>query len=182
LLVDTALRETYEELEIPTENIEILGQLDRPEYSLGNRSRVWPIVVGRRSIFSFDVRLVKGFVHATKPPWPTSAGALPSLPLSSLKPSPDEVAGIIPFPIAALQDGNRQRLHHFRADTRKPYWKYRAGDLIQLNERSSSWETKDGMDAPEKDIEVWGLTGWILNRLAFTLGWTTPPPMGKYDN
>jgi hypothetical protein len=44
-LVHTALRETQEELALDPERVEVLGALDSPEYSLGNRSRVWPIVV-----------------------------------------------------------------------------------------------------------------------------------------
>lgn len=43
----TALRETNEELRIPSEDVEVLGMLDRPEYSLGNRARVWPVVVSQ---------------------------------------------------------------------------------------------------------------------------------------
>lgn len=50
---DAALRETYEELRIPRENVEVLGMLDRPEYSLGNRARVWPVVV-RKSLTGHD--------------------------------------------------------------------------------------------------------------------------------
>lgn len=41
----TALRETHEELGLPPDNVEVLGMLDPPEYSLGNKSRVWPFVV-----------------------------------------------------------------------------------------------------------------------------------------
>lgn len=41
----TALRETHEELGLTPDNIEILGMLNPPEYSLGNKSRVWPFVV-----------------------------------------------------------------------------------------------------------------------------------------
>lgn len=43
-LIHTALREAQEELALPPSSVEILGMLD-PEYSLGNRSRVWPFVV-----------------------------------------------------------------------------------------------------------------------------------------
>jgi 8-oxo-dGTP pyrophosphatase MutT (NUDIX family) len=43
-IAGAALRETYEELGIPPDNVEILGMLG-PEYSLGNRARVWPVVV-----------------------------------------------------------------------------------------------------------------------------------------
>lgn len=46
-LVQAALREAHEELELPPENVEILGMLNSPEYSLGNKARVWPIVVSR---------------------------------------------------------------------------------------------------------------------------------------
>lgn len=40
----TALRESSEELAIKPENVEILGSLPTM-YSLGNKARVWPIVV-----------------------------------------------------------------------------------------------------------------------------------------
>lgn len=46
-LVDTALRESSEELAIVPGNVEILGALPT-EYSLGNKARVWPIVVSTR--------------------------------------------------------------------------------------------------------------------------------------
>lgn len=46
-LVDTALRESSEELAIVPGNVEILGALPT-EYSLGNKARVWPIVVSDR--------------------------------------------------------------------------------------------------------------------------------------
>jgi 8-oxo-dGTP pyrophosphatase MutT (NUDIX family) len=44
-ITGAALRETWEELGIPPDNVEILGMLNRPEYSLGNRARVWPVIV-----------------------------------------------------------------------------------------------------------------------------------------
>ena len=45
-MVYTALRESSEELAIVPGNVEILGALPT-EYSLGNKARVWPIVVSR---------------------------------------------------------------------------------------------------------------------------------------
>jgi 8-oxo-dGTP pyrophosphatase MutT (NUDIX family) len=48
-----ALRETHEELGIPPENVEVLGMLDRPEYSLGNRARVWAVVVSQAMYHRF---------------------------------------------------------------------------------------------------------------------------------
>lgn len=47
-LVAAALRETHEELALPPERVTILGALDA-EYSLGNLSRVWPVVVSAAS-------------------------------------------------------------------------------------------------------------------------------------
>jgi 8-oxo-dGTP pyrophosphatase MutT (NUDIX family) len=45
-IADAALREAQEELALDPSHVEILGALDVPEYALGNRSRVWAIVVG----------------------------------------------------------------------------------------------------------------------------------------
>lgn len=40
----SALRESEEELDLPAGHVEVLGAL-KPEYSLGNKARVWPIIV-----------------------------------------------------------------------------------------------------------------------------------------
>lgn len=84
--------------------------------------------------------------------------------------SPDEVAAILPFPLKVLHDESRRRLHHFRVDPSKPYYKYRADDLVQ------------GVDYWEGDeLELWGLTGWFFNRLAWSLEWMKQPRPEVYD-
>ncbi|WWD21549.1 hypothetical protein CI109_106035 [Kwoniella shandongensis] len=168
-LIHTALREAKEELALPPDNVEILGMLD-PEYSLGNKSRVWPFV---------------GFVHPTPPPWPTSltpTGArrpdeslfsssttLPSHPLSALIPSPAEVSAILPLPLDALIDPSRHALHFFRLDTYRPYHRVKATDLVLR----SSLTVEGGVG----ELEVWGLSGWFLNKLAERVGWLEMPPV-----
>ncbi|KAK8847458.1 hypothetical protein IAR55_005316 [Kwoniella newhampshirensis] len=161
-LVHTALREAREELALPPDNVEILGMLE-PEYSLGNKSRVWPFV---------------GFVHSSRLPWPvttsnssTSSPSLRSHPLSALVPSPSEVSAILPLPLEALIDPTRHSLHFFRLDTTRPYHRIRATDLVL----PSSVTTTDGVG----ELEVWGLSGWFLNKLAERVGWLKMPPVPR---
>jgi hypothetical protein len=92
---------------------------------------------------------------------------LPSLNLSTLRPDPGEVSGIIPLPLSAVADPARQAAHYFRLDGRRPYWKIRCGDLIHPPPEN-----------PETmPMEVWGLTGWFLARFAEQMGWSDRPPV-----
>ncbi|RSH92203.1 hypothetical protein EHS25_008618 [Saitozyma podzolica] len=165
-LVHTALRETQEELALASGLVEVLGALDSPEYSLGNRSRVWPIV---------------GFVHSSSDQSQSpgsSSTTLPSFRLDKLLASPDEVAAILPLPLSALLDPSRRRVHHFRIDARRPYYTTRVGDLIA---RPPDLSAEDCRTLDK--LEVWGLSGWFLNRLAWTVGWLDRPPAGpEYED
>lgn len=87
-------------------------------------------------------------------------------------PSPDEVAAILPFPLSALRDTSRRRIHHFRMNPSRPYYTLRAGDLVQ--------QVQD--DTPiDENLEIWGLSGWFLNRLAWRLGWMDRPKAEVYE-
>ena len=46
------LREAEEELNLPRDHVEVLGALNAPEYSLGNRARVWAFVVSHCSVIA----------------------------------------------------------------------------------------------------------------------------------
>ncbi|WVF69740.1 hypothetical protein IAT40_004519 [Kwoniella sp. CBS 6097] len=175
-LIYTALREAQEELALPPENVEILGRLE-PEYSLGNRARVWPFV---------------GFIHS-RPPSNSiehharhSSGTemLSSIPISSLIPSPAEVSAILPIPLSALQTPSRLSTHYFRLDTSKPYHKIKCEDFVLPNTTSSTItvnasDLHTNLASDEyRGLEVWGLSGWLLNKLAEKVGWCEMPPKG----
>jgi hypothetical protein len=86
---------------------------------------------------------------------------LASTDISTFVHSPDEVDAILPLPLSAAQDPARQHLHFFRLERHKPYWKIRAEDLVV---------------PPMKDpLEVWGLSGWFFNLLAWRTGWLPKP-------
>lgn len=182
-LVHTALRETQEELALSPDHVEVLGALDSPEYSLGNRSRVWPIVVrpSRSSLLPPTELVAQGFVHGSTDQSPSpksSSTTLPSFQLDKLLASPDEVAAVLPLPLSALLDPSRQRVHHFRIDARRPYYTTKVGDLIAQPPDLSAQDCRT-LDK----LEVWGLSGWFLNRLAWTVGWLDRPPAGpEYED
>ncbi|OXG28075.1 hypothetical protein C360_06015 [Cryptococcus neoformans Bt15] len=154
-LIHTALREAHEELALPPSSVEILGMLD-PEYSLGNRSRVWPFV---------------GFIHSAPPPLSSAGSSLSSLPLSSLTLSSAEVSAILPLPLSALSDPRRRSIHLFRLNRFRPYYKIRADDLV--------------IPLPGNEVnipahlEIWGLSGWLLNKFAEKVGWLDAPEIEK---
>jgi 8-oxo-dGTP pyrophosphatase MutT (NUDIX family) len=100
-----ALRETYEELGIIPDHVEVLGMLDRPEYSLGNRARVWPVVVshlhssasdGIRASYTIDLsvrychRQTRSYLHSRSHPSPNppkksqQSSHSPSLPSTTI--------------------------------------------------------------------------------------------------
>lgn len=74
--------------------------------------------------------------------------------------SPDEVSAILPLPLSALEP-SRQAVHFFRLAPTKPYWKIRANDLV--------------VPPMNEPLEIWGLSGWFLNCLAWRTGWMARP-------
>jgi hypothetical protein len=123
----------------------------------------------------------QGFVHRWTDQLPSpesSSSTLPSFQLDKLLASPDEVAAILPLPLSALLDPSRQRVHHFRINARRPYYTTRVGDLIA---RPPDLSDEDCRTLDK--LEVWGLSGWFLNRLAWTVGWLDRPPAGpEYED
>ncbi|WWC86833.1 uncharacterized protein L201_001712 [Kwoniella dendrophila CBS 6074] len=166
-LIHTALREAQEELAIPPSHVEILGMLE-PQYSLGNKSRVWPFV---------------GFIHSDPQPFPSIPQNLPSLPLTSIIPNPEEVSNIVTLPLSSLNNKSEDlSMHYFRLDLNKPYYRINCKDYL-LNKQNNDNEPKRIIGIEEngessESLEIWGLSGWFLNKLAEKAGWLDPPPKG----
>jgi hypothetical protein len=127
---------------------------------------------------------IQGFIHSSPPPWSQSSNtALPSFPLSQLRPSPSEVSSILPLSLESLLDPERQSLHYFRMDGRKAYYKIWVDDLVPSPQADPDFSAgRIGTDRPErglsgerKGLKVWGLSGWFLNKLAVRAGWYTLP-------
>ncbi|KAF7309648.1 putative Nudix hydrolase NudL [Mycena indigotica] len=159
-LIDTALRETMEELGIQGNRVEPLGFLHPPERSLRG-DVVWPLV---------------GFVHTTaerKPQTDPDDEALPSIDISAIQnsSSKDEVELVFHLPLTELINPTRLRAYLFRNE--RPYSAIDVSDLVPPNSglTSVSTEPPQGEIGPgtEGRIEVWGLTGWYLSLLSSTL-------------
>ncbi|KAJ7623463.1 hypothetical protein FB45DRAFT_106355 [Roridomyces roridus] len=152
-LVDTALRETFEELGISRERIEILGSGGPPEQSLRGDS-VWPFV---------------GFVHSSEA-FDRSClddhDPLPSIDLDAIErtSSKDEVAAVFHLPLAELANPSRQIPHLFRGN--RTYWAIDVSDLVSARESGTPLATEFQRDevgsGRDGRVEVWGLTGWFV--------------------
>ncbi|KAF8603751.1 hypothetical protein BDV93DRAFT_472571 [Ceratobasidium sp. AG-I] len=150
-----AIRETEEELGIAPEQVKVLGSLAPQELSLRGL-RVFPYVA---------------FIHPHKFNNDASDSLgdvpLPSIQMSSLKPSLPEVPFAFHLPLADIVDQHRLRAHGFR--NRLPYWSIDVTDKVSkvpgLTWASASGiDEVGGSDRPGK-LEVWGLTGWYINIL-----------------
>lgn len=75
------------------------------------------------------------------------------------------MSAILPIPLSAIADPARQEPHWFRLNGKKPYWKIRVGD----------YALPPPDEQPAEPLEVWGLSGWFLSRLAVKLGWSDTP-------
>ncbi|OJA10446.1 hypothetical protein AZE42_05897 [Rhizopogon vesiculosus] len=150
--LDTALRETQEEVGIHPTQIDILGQFGPAEQSLKGM-RVWPYI---------------GFVY---PPSSTSHTAdtrslgdpLPSISLSSLAISQSEVETVFHLPLSAFTAPSRLRPDMFRAAT--PYWAVDVSDIVEHLEWISDPSGQPEVGGREGRLEVWGLTGWYMSLL-----------------
>ncbi|KAF7370861.1 hypothetical protein MSAN_00719800 [Mycena sanguinolenta] len=160
-LLDTALRETSEEMNISKDTVELLGSIGPPEKSLRGDT-VWPFV---------------GFVHKhTERPSTNEDQPLYSIDLPALKrmASKDEVAAIFHLPLTELANPSRRRRYLFRGD--RPYWAVEVSDLVSGEDGlpfiSESVEKpfEDDIGAGQEGrLEVWGLTGWYLHLLSTKL-------------
>ncbi|KAJ6581198.1 NUDIX hydrolase domain-like protein [Mycena capillaripes] len=160
-VLDTALRETTEELAISRDRIELLGSLNPPEKSLRGDT-VWPFV---------------GFIHQNADrPFINETEPLSSVDLSAIKrnASKDEVAAIFHLPLAELANPSRSRPYLFR--DQRPYWAVEVSDLVSgddglpFDNVSVEESLQDEVGAGrEGRLEVWGLTGWYLGLLSTKL-------------
>ncbi|KAF9506396.1 hypothetical protein BS47DRAFT_1378133 [Hydnum rufescens UP504] len=134
-LIDTALRETQEEIGVRPSQVEILGQL----------SPAMP------SLSGMPVHCFVGYIHSLDLPQPAATNTpLRSIALSSLTASASEVSQIFHLPLSYLIDPRRLRIH--KLPHRPPYYALNVTDRVNLGDP----------DVPR--IEVWGLTGWYLNQ------------------
>ncbi|KAJ7113707.1 hypothetical protein C8R43DRAFT_130810 [Mycena crocata] len=162
-LLDTALRETIEELGISRDMVEVLGSIGPPETSLRGDT-VWPFV---------------GFLHRDgKRQSGDENDPLPSIDISAIQrtASKDEVAAVFHLPMKELANPARVRSYLFR--DQRPYWAVEVGDLVPAADdgipfTSGSIEESQQVDevgaGREGRMEVWGLTGWYLGLLSSSL-------------
>lgn len=120
-------------------------------------------------------------MHASIPTSEPISGDKPldSISLSSLVPEPGEVAALLPLPLSAIADPTRQVPHYFRLNGRWPYWKIRATDFVM--------PPSDAEPSEYDKLEIWGLSGWFLSRLATRCGWSdvpqiSLPPDAEHDS
>ncbi|KIJ55408.1 hypothetical protein M422DRAFT_24012 [Sphaerobolus stellatus SS14] len=152
-----ALRETWEEVGIRSEQIEVIGAMDS-----------WR----ERSLGGLGVTPYVGFVSDAKwsqEPYSGSANEpLPELTLSSLRLSRTEVAHVFHLPFEELLTTRRLRSHLFR-DLR-PYWAVDVSDKIDTTVDIGPEITDEVGGGRAGRLEIWGLTGWYLSLLMRALG------------
>ncbi|QRV88852.1 NUDIX family hydrolase [Ceratobasidium sp. AG-Ba] len=152
--IAAALRETEEELGIDPSQIEILGALAPPQISLRGL-RVYPYV-------GFVRPKTRGITDNDSLDDP-----LPSLEMSSLRPSLPEVPFAFHLPFSEIIESRRLRAHEFRGQ--RPYWTVDVTDKV-AGIPDLTWTSGTGIDEiggsdqPGK-LQVWGLTGWYINVL-----------------
>jgi len=146
------LRETWEELGIHPEQVEIIASMD-----------AWQ----ERSLSGLAVLPYVGFVSPSpnKPPLPSSP--LPSLNLASLTLSRTEVAQVFHLPFDELLTPSRLRSHLFR--DLQPYWAVDVSDKVNASVHTTGEIADEVGGGRNGHLEVWGLTGWYLSRLMHAL-------------
>jgi hypothetical protein len=93
-----------------------------------------------------------------------------------------EVSSILPLPLSALQDQSRLSIHCFRMAYSKPYHKVHVADLV-MEEQPASEVYSDQVKAQEgAELEIWGLSGWFLNKLAWRMDWMEEPRVSEPDD
>lgn len=111
--------------------------------------------------------LLQGFVYpdgTSRHAPPTDPDApLPSLLMSSLKPSLPEVADCFHLPLSAMVTPSRLKIRIFRGQ--RTYCAIKVSDLVAGSD--VRWESDTEIDevGGGRDLEIWGLTGWYLSLL-----------------
>ncbi|KAF8517971.1 NUDIX hydrolase domain-like protein [Hysterangium stoloniferum] len=137
---ETALRETWEELGIVSEQVQIVGQMVTWQEQALNGLEVLPYV---------------GFVSALNSGATSSLSPLSTLKLESLSISRQEVAQVFHLPFRELLDPSRLRKRMFR--DLQPYWAIDVTDKVNTNiyRRPKVEDEIDG--GRDGRLEVWGL-------------------------
>jgi len=127
-LIDTALRETQEEIGVRPSQVEILGQLSPAMPSLSGIP-VHCFVV-REMIWSIDESPQPAATSPVDHAAPDSNTPLRSIALSSLTASASEVSQIFHLPLSYLIDPRRLRIH--KLPHRPPYYALNVTDRVNV--------------------------------------------------
>ncbi|GAA99246.1 uncharacterized protein L969DRAFT_47458 [Mixia osmundae IAM 14324] len=135
------VRETHEEIGLPAERVQVLGELD--------------------PTLSKDGLEVASFVAVLHGHSQSADEQIATLSVQDLLPNPGEVQRVFAIPLYELLDPNRQRKHAFRGLAHHEYRAFDVSDYTKGFTEDGDYKGLRGQASTP--LESWGLSAWTLN-------------------